>query len=190
MRTFLIDAGHGGEILGEYLTPGKRSPEVPPGIYEGVFNRQVARLLLRPNIINLSASPFDTSIRTRIKSINKVVARGHNVALISIHANAKGFGRKWYENAIGYRIFHARGACEFSKAMARAVDLEFMEAPSIPATVDNPIREKNFAIIKKVKCPAILIECGFMTSKRDLSYLKNKMEIAQCILRAIKRIEE
>ena len=40
---FLIDAGHGGIIDGEYQTSGKRSPKWPDGrqLFEGEFNRDI-----------------------------------------------------------------------------------------------------------------------------------------------------
>ena len=45
--TWLLDAGHGGMIDGEYQTAGKRSPEFEFGQYfEGVGNREIVKKMM------------------------------------------------------------------------------------------------------------------------------------------------
>ena len=43
----LLDAGHGGIVNGNYVTPGKRSPKWSdlPQLFEGVQNREIVSLI-------------------------------------------------------------------------------------------------------------------------------------------------
>jgi len=186
---WLIDAGHGGRAFGAYVTPGKRSPDVPPGIYEGVFNRNVARLLIGENIVNLSHGVYDTPPKWRVKAINTIAAyHPGEVALISIHANATGRGKKWDERATGFRIFTSKKPSEFSVTMARVIERAFIESAEIPAS-NREILGRNYTILKHTKCPSVLIECGFMTALHDIDSLNKPHIFAKAIARAIRALE-
>lgn len=185
---WLIDAGHGGVALGVYMTAGKRSPEVPPGILEGQFNRRVARLLLAPNVIQLNPGPHDIPVGTRVKTVNAIAAgAGEPVALISIHANASGYGNRWTD-AQGFRVFHSRWASRESKLMADLMHKAFVESEKIPPSNRDPLG-RNYTILWRTKCPSILIECGFMTSLRDVKYLSVPSHVAAAIAGGMRKIE-
>ena len=38
----------------------------------------------------------------------------------------------------------------------------------------TPVVKKSFYVLRKTKCPALLIECGFMDSVRDLHIIKTE----------------
>ena len=184
---WVIDPGHGGRELGVYMTAGKRSPDVPPGVYEGACNRNVARMIIGPNIINLCPGPCDIPIRTRVKTINKLATESNErLALVSIHANAS--GNKWDESAHGWRIFHAPMASDYSRKLAEIMDRAFHESYEIPTSNREP-KAGAYGILMATKCPSILIECGFMTSLRDCEYLKRPHVIAHAIQRGMKIME-
>ena len=168
---FLLDPGHGGIAAGHYLTPGKRSPEVPPGIYEGEFNREVCNWIVRlnakyHNVINTNLGPINIPLTSRVSFVNQFCKREKNCALISLHANAA--KKKGWSKGSGFVIFHSRKASKKSKRLARIMLEEFK---SLNYFSSRGIKQANHTVTTKTNCPAILIECGFMTNKHDAELL-------------------
>ena len=193
---WIIDAGHGGMLWDCYLTRGKRSPgkktRADFGVFEGDFNRAIARMIMVVNKRdNLRVIPgiCDASLRERINAINQVYARyGPDVALISVHANASRWA-KWTP-ASGFRVFHARVASGRAKHLARLIDASL--SADITTIPRREILSRNWAILKKTKCPAVLIECGFMTSEADVTQLANvdfRHQYARAIVAAMATYE-
>ena len=172
---FLLDAGHSGVAFDHYLTRGKQSPAVPPGIYEGEFNREVCHQIIKYNdndggpldICFLNPGPINISLRDRVKTVNQL-AKLEKVCLLSIHANAAGYGG--WQPARGSRVFHARRASRQSKQFAKFLHDEMWENGSLPYPPRN-IAAKNFYMLWRTRCPAILSECGFMTNKLEALFM-------------------
>lgn len=172
MRHYIIDSGHSGVAFGRfYRTPGKRSPEVPPGIYEGEFNRDVAEHVVRilkghycVPAEHLTPGPLWTTLTERITYINwltnKLKKEGNTAAVVSIHANADG-NKNWTDTNFA-RMFHAKNASRESIQMARGMTKAFRNYIGYPTR--DP-RIVGFTMLTKTVCPAILIECGHMTHK-------------------------
>lgn len=184
---FLIDCGHSGELLGEYLTKGKRSPTVPPGIHEGVFNRHVAALInekMPEHTRILTPGPINTPLSARSKAINDLVKAGKNVCVVSIHANAA--GKKGWNDASGFRVFYPRPWVKFakeSKRLAESVSSAMKNNQHIPYD-ERPIKSTGFHMVRVPKCPAILVETGFMTHVEDAVFMASwfgKQQIANSI---------
>jgi N-acetylmuramoyl-L-alanine amidase len=192
MTKFILDAGHGGMAFGHYLTPGKRSPEVPPGIYEGEFNRDICFKIwtrcVERNIecVRLiSDSPINIPLNARIEYINQLYKKEKDIVLLSIHANAAGYG-KWIESARGFVTFIAKNASLKSRQFAYCISKYMDELGPIP---HRGYRMSNFSIIKKTHCPAVLLECGFMTNHIDAEILASddgRKSIAGAIIFAMK----
>jgi len=171
MTKFLLDPGHGGVAFSHYLTPGKRSPEVPPGIFEGEFNRAVCGYLNNgEKFLSIVPGPIQVPLESRVGFVNKL-AKLEDVALISVHANAAGDGKQW-NAANGFTIFTSKNSLTESQILARCIHKEFFE--SFGDTIKSRgIKQENFTVIKKTKCPAVLVECGFMTNKSDVAFLSS-----------------
>lgn len=170
----IIDAGHGGLIKGVYQTPGKRSPIWPDGrqLFEGVFNRSVTnklhKLLEKAAIDSVILVPEneDISLAERTKRANKIYAERKDAFLISIHADA--FSS---ESANGFTFFTSPGATKSDK-ISEIMFNEYKKAmPEIRQRVDtrdgDHDKEENFWMLRKSNCPAVLIECAFMTNKKE-----------------------
>lgn len=177
MKTIIIDPGHGGMWEGIYCTAGKRSPEIPPGFYEGEQVRDIAVELLKIGMEKyifyapLLDMPFyqepDVSLKCRAMMYNRAKAD----LLLSLHTNAKGKAGKW-EPARGTKLFF-RGA---QPKAARA----FLDSYCQTADLPNRGTAKNLTFtILKSKHPAILIEMGFHTNKTDVEILKDTNRIAR-----------
>lgn len=172
---FLLDAGHGGILLGHYLTPGKRSPEPTVGIYEGEFNRSVARYieLYNKNAVLLNPGPIDIPRRARCTAINKIVALNIDICSTSIHANAA--SKRGWSNASGFRIFYPKAVMnkdrrEKSKKLAEYVSLALEQNEKIPYGEREPMTA-SFDMLAFPKCPAILVECGFMDNREEAIFM-------------------
>lgn len=184
----LIDNGHGARDL----TKGKSSPEVTDindiTIYkkrfrEGTFNRIVAKDI----VSKLKAKGFDAellvpedsdiSLTTRVNRVNawcKKLGAG-NVLLVSIHANALGYGDEWYPNANYWTVWTTTGKTKSDKVATYLWEACKKEMPNMKFgkdTKDGDVDyESNFYIIKKSLCPAVLTENFFYTCKENLKFL-------------------
>lgn len=167
----IFDNGHGGVIKGVYQTAGKRSPDWAEGtLFEGVFNREIVRrLIARLDALGLpygyvSPEEEDISLAKRVTRANQYYHLHKKQAyLFSVHANA-GEGTGW-------EIFTSIG---FTKSdEVAAVFAAHLEALPIVHRKEGkePDKEANFYILHKSQCPAVLLECAFMDSQQDYSYL-------------------
>jgi len=169
--TVFLDAGHGGVVGGRYVTPGKRSPvlETGCGMYEGVFTRwvcgKVAALENTPGIeIIYDDYDYDKSIGDRVHRINALYRQPDLV--VSVHANAFG-GGGWEDSVYGPRVLVAQSKPRNAYKAAVAtleVFAGYSTSISYPVPRTSP---RKLGILESTKPPAILVECGFMTSKDD-----------------------
>ena len=170
----LIDPGHGID------TPGKRSPDGK--FREYLWNRQVADLLLdRLTAMGVDASLVvtetnDISLSTRVQRVNRVCTQlgASDVLLVSIHANAAGDGSAWM-NASGWSCYTTKGKTEsdsLAECLYDAFEAEFPER-KIRKDMSDGDRdwEEDFYVIKKSKCPAVLLENFFYDSREECAWL-------------------
>ena len=191
MMRIVLDPGHLHLVDGQYLIPGKRSPRVPPGIYEGEFNRKVAlqvyRTLQQSGYSVFLTVPQDArenvTLADRVAMADDLEAD----AFISIHANAAdvpGWSRA--NGAVIFTGSHTRDP------LARGIADGFQTFTSIrlrrgTGVVSSP---RAFYVIRKQlnKRPAVLVECGFMTNRLDAEYMASEggqKQIAQAIVSGV-----
>lgn len=210
-KLLIVDAGHGGVVRpggehsinskGIYFTVGKRSPEIPPGFYEGEFNRDVASrikdigvenvLLLNPGPINVPLFTNKKTKRdrmgTRVGVVNEIVDSDlFDVVLISIHANAMGSSKSW-STASGSVVFTTEKPSQKTTRLAMFV-LDNISGPGMIKC--RGIKSSNFTIISAVRCPAVLIESGFMTSLDDVKILSDPAYRSKLSMRIWKAVYE
>lgn len=170
----IVDAGHGGEALGCYVTPGKRSPEPPPvGVYEGVLNRWFARKFCEVakakghEAVNLVGDAvIDISLKDRCKT--EALFANKNSVFISFHNNA--LGNIWQDQATGPRVLY-----KSNKARKLAVKVaQELSAKAVAIKGWRSIyrQRKYLYVLKKTKSPALLIELSFMDNKEDVAYFQ------------------
>lgn len=194
---YLIDAGHGGMVNGQYVTAGKRSPVWEDGrqLFEGVSNRKIVRRLAELcknagiQCTILVPEEEDISLGERVRRANAIASKEKSI-FISIHSNAGG--------GTGWEIFTTPGLTK-SDAIATIV---FNSArkflPTFKMRTDfsdgDPDQESLFYVIKNTNCPAVLTENLFMdTLKPDCEFLMSAAgveTIAQLHFDAIKVIEQ
>lgn len=167
-KIWLIDPGHGGMVDGKYVTDGKRSPRVPPGIYEGVVNRSVANKLielLKSNNIScglIVPEEEDITLGQRIKRANRTQERHLNCVYVSIHQNA--FRSDW-NRANGIETYYYRND---SRDIAEIFQNQLIK---LTGRRDRGIKKERFYVLRNTKMPSILTECGFMTNYEEAQLL-------------------
>lgn len=173
----LIDNGHG------QTTPGKRSPD--GRFLEYKFNREIARRVvadLRDRGYDASLlvpEDEDVSLQERCRRANTVtVFHGRdNVILISIHANAFGNGSEW-TNPSGWSVYTSKGKTKADDLATCIAEAARKNLPSMQMRGDfsdgDIDYEESFYILKHTKCPAVLTENGFYTSRREVEFLQSR----------------
>ena len=187
----LIDPGHGID------TSGKRSPD--GRFLEYLWNRQIADLLIdRFMVMGIDASLVvtetnDISLSTRVQRVNKMCSKigASNIILLSIHSNAAGDGSKWM-SAQGWSCYTSKGETKsdvIAECLYDAFETEFAEK-KIRKDMSDGDRdwEENFYVLKKSKCPAVLLENFFYDNRDECAWLlkdETKERVADAIVKGI-----
>lgn len=168
----LIDNGHGIE------TPGKRSPD--GRFKEYLWNREVAEILCDILCDDgfdarlVVPETNDVSLKTRVNRANKVWKEEGDCILISIHANAAGDGSRWMQ-ARGWSCYTTVGQTESDRLAERMYDsfrTEFPDARFRTERTDgDQDYEEDFYILRKTRCPAVLLENWFYDNREECAFL-------------------
>lgn len=196
----LLDAGHGGLINGNYVTPGKRSPKWSdlPQLFEGVHNREIVALLksklTAANIrfTDVVDSNNDISLKARVAKANSIYAKDKSAIYISIHADAAGNGNEDYP-ATGISVFTSPGQTKSDILAQEAFKvLDAKLGNSIKKRTDSTDgdsdKEAHFYVLTATTCPSILCELGFMTNRKECELMQTakwKEDCAQAIFEGI-----
>lgn len=166
----IIDAGHGGK------DPGAIGPN---GVKEKDINLKIAKLVK----FLISYLDYD-SILTRDDDYypnweNRVKSKFDEL-YISIHCNASNNTR-----ARGIETFFYTGS-EQGKKLAELVQDNLIKATD---RVNRGVKEnKSLYVLKNTKCPAVLIEIGFINNLEEEALLDSidyQVQISAAIVKAI-----
>jgi len=166
MIRIAIDDGHGME------TAGKRTPSFSDGtvMKENEFNSAVAEYLamaLQKNgfaVIKVAPEQTDTSLQTRVRRANDSKAD----AYISIHANA--YGSDWNQaNGVESLIYSKVIGGSLTDRFAHSIHKNLVSACGLK---DRGIKKSDdLYVLRTTKMHAILVECGFMTNRKEAELL-------------------
>ena len=170
----VLDAGHGGEDGGAVSLTGVPESQINLAIVLdmrdilGLYG--VEPLLLREEDISLhdsSAATLRAKKRSDLKNRVAAVEELENAILVSIHQNTYTSSR--YH---GTQIFYA--PTEGSRALAEYVREKVQER----LQPDNQRAVKQIPdsvyLMNHITCPAILIECGFLTNPEEEAKLRDE----------------
>lgn len=158
-KLIAIDNGHG------LNTAGKRTPLFPDGsfMHEWEFNHAVAKYLEAElqrcgfKTLMLSDTEEDTPLQRRTDRCNKANAD----FCVSIHYNA--MGNIWQTTATGTETYSYLGNTNDAK-YANTIHPYLVQATGLK---DRGYKQADFHMVREPKCPAILIEFGFMDNHID-----------------------
>ncbi len=158
-KLIAIDNGHG------LNTAGKRTPLFPGGsfMHEWEFNHAVAKYLETElqrcgfETLMLSDTEEDTPLQRRTDRCNKASAD----FCVSVHYNA--VTGTWQTIATGTETYSYPGNVADAK-YASIIHPYVVQATGLK---DRGCRQANFHMVREPKCPAILVEFGFMDNRTD-----------------------
>ena len=182
--TIVIDPGHGGEDGGTTDSDGHRESQINLEI--SLRLRDLLRLLgartymIREDDISVAteggsiAARKVSDIHNRVRLTNELP----DPILISIHQNH--FPEEKYRGA---QVFYAQ--TEHSKGWAEKLQ-EILNTQVDPNNHRSAKAAENVYLLKHIQCPAILVECGFLSNYeealllRDPSYQKKLAAAIAC----------
>lgn len=173
----VLDAGHG------YQTSGKRTPD---GMREYEFNRAVASeaksLLDKYSEVTVYFAHSDHEDIPLHRRTDRANALKANVYL-SIHANALGNG-SWNDTG-GIETFVYVTRPKESVSLAKMIQNNLTDMTGL---IDRGVKTGNFHVLRETKCPAVLVECGFMTNHHEASLLRSEGYRKLCANAIVKSI--
>ena len=168
----IIDAGHGGADGGTSSKNGMLESEVNLAIaqkldcimafmaYDCVMTRTSNALDYPEGLTIAQKKAWDQS--NRISLINSFP----NAVLLSIHQNAYPDSRP-----CGVQVFYSKtdGSKEFAELLQSGLISAFYpESRRLAAPISDKI-----LIMKRAQCPAVLVECGFLSNDSDANKLSS-----------------
>lgn len=186
IKNVILDFGHGGlDSNGVYTTAPNKMHTFPDGVvaYEGVLNRQIGghiyTCLRSHSDLNVVCTvkeddPRDLSLSYRVKVANSFDPKSS--IFVSVHCNASP-----NHNASGFEIFTTKGltdsdylAEDIATAAEHALDRVSLRTRYDLSDGDKD-KEVDFYVLRKTKCPAVLLECGFFDFRPDFELLKDPL---------------
>lgn len=183
IKNIILDFGHGGiDNNGVYTTAPSKMYKFPNGDigYEGVLNRQIGghvltclRSHLDLNVVTTVAEtdPRDLSLPWRVRVANSYDPK--ETIFISIHNNAGG--------GEGFELYTTKGITKSDKlAESLATNMErTFKKYDMKLRYDFSDKDKDkeidFYVLRKTKCSAVLLECGFFDNRSDFDKLKDPL---------------
>lgn len=158
-----IDAGHGGS------DPGAIGAD---GTTEASLNLEISNLLAE-QLLDLGYDVYTTRKKDTTIELSRRAQEANAVdadVFISIHANAAS-----NKDAAGLEVYTFTKGTEAEK-LAEIVAKNLRKVlPPINANAKkrSTVKQKNLAVLRETKMPAILIETGFITNAQELEVLKS-----------------
>ena len=193
-----VVAGHGKQVSGKFSPPLGKDLDIPSmftdkgRFREWKYNRVIANDIV--TILNsrgynaqmVVTEDDDISLVERVNRVNKLCKKygTENVIMLEIHANASGHGKEWMP-ARGWECYTTVGKTksdDLAEFIYKRAEKSFKGMSIRKDKKDGDSdKEKDFYVIKHVKCPAILSENFFYTNKEDLKYMCSELGLFEVI---------
>ena len=173
-KTIVIDAGHGGEDTGAQI-----GAEQEKKIVENIANK-INALNGEDNVEIILLRKDDSFIQLseRVSKINQI----NPSLVISLHVNSS---QNVNENGVNAYVSKQNAFYEKSKESAK----NLVDKISDQKLAKGEVKDANYYVLKNSKCPALLVEIGFLSNDNDRAYLTSENgqnEIANKIVEFIK----
>ncbi len=187
--TVVIDAGHGGEDGGAVGFGN---------IYEKDLNLSIALMLsdiLKLNGINTVLTRSEDILlydknsnyqgQKKVQDLatrRKIAESYENAVFVSIHMNA--FPEEKYS---GLQVYYSKNEPS-SKALAENIQGITKELLLPENNRKCKAADKNIYLLDRLECPAVLVECGFLSNKEECARLSEKQyqqKLALCLASSV-----
>jgi len=147
--TVVVDAGHGGKDSGAYRRYGPPEKMVTLDVAQRLDRKlresQLKTVMTRSTDIFI---PLDD--RVNIENSQK------NAVFVSIH-----FNDSRRRGIRGFETYYHSGA---SFDLASRIQEKLM---TIPNSANRGVHTANFRVLRNATCPAVLVECGFLSNRSE-----------------------
>ena len=149
-------------------TAGKRTPVMPyidRPIYENEFNRAAKNEFLEAcvrcgfKVYDVKPEEQDISVTTRVRRVNTSGA----TLVVTFAYNAFGDG-KTFNSANGFEVYYGPSNPYPADSRLLSFDIDAALSESVPLRNRGVKSLEGVGMINSVRCPASLIEAGFMTN--------------------------
>ena len=165
---YVLDAGHGGEDGGAVSANGTKESVINLSITQKLdallhfLGRET--VLTRTEDVSVYSKGAETLRQKKVSDLKNRVALVNgtpNAVLVSIHQNSLPSSPRVH----GAQVFF--GMAELSAVLARSVQSALNASVNFDGEkADKPI-ENTIYLMKNVTCPAILVECGFLSNEDE-----------------------
>lgn len=173
VRTVVIDAGHGGHDRGG--GPGQRIPEAP---YVLDISRRLRPLLQAQGFRTVMTRDGDYFVTLGNRCA--IANRERDALMVSVHLNS---GQREGANGVETYYYGPRSA-----SLAASVHAQVVAAAG---TEDRRVRRRGFYVLRNTRIPAIIIECGFLTNRKEGARIAGsagyRQKLAEAIARGVAR---
>lgn len=173
--TVVIDAGHGGKDPGA-VGNGIKEKDIVLDVSKRI-NAHLEKFYTEIKVVMTRSADNFHSLASRSKKSNDLKAN----CFVSVHVNAAASTQ-----ANGYESFIHPSRSSNSDAAKLQSNLHSKLAKLWVSKGgrDRGKKKENFHVLRETKCPAVLLELGFITNTKDANILKNNRFIqdnAECI---------
>jgi len=147
--TVVVDAGHGGKDNGAYRRYGPPEKMVALDVAQRL-ERKLRESELKTVMTRSSDVFIPLDERVRIENAQK------NAVFVSIH-----FNDSRRRGIHGYETYYHSGV---SFELASLIQAKLM---TIPHSANRGVHTANFRVLRLATCPAILVECGFLSNRAE-----------------------
>jgi N-acetylmuramoyl-L-alanine amidase len=149
--TVVVDAGHGGKDSGAYRRHGPPEKLIALDVAQRL-NRKLRESQLKTVMTRNSDVFIELNDRVAIENAQK------NAVFVSIHFNDS---RK--RRVRGFETYYHSGA---SVDLAKRIQEKLT---TIPNSSNGGVHTANFRVLRLASCPAVLVECGYLSNRSDVS---------------------
>jgi len=173
-RLLIIDPGHGGEDGGTVAADGTREAAINLSLSlrlrEIFFLAGIDTVMTREEDVSIHTE--GDSVRARkasdIKNRVAIINSSTNPVLISIHQNSLPQAKSVH----GAQVFF--NTKEGSESLAKSVQDHLNRSINMDRAKDMRQIDSSVYLMRHCKCPAILVECGFLSNESDTYLLKTE----------------
>src|SRR6059058_2702551 len=148
-NTVVVDAGHGGKDSGAYRRYGPPEKMVALDVAQRL-DRKLRESQLKTVMTRDSDVFIPLNDRVAVENKQK------NAVFVSIH-----FNDSRRRKTRGFETYYHSGA---SVDLANRIQQKLM---AIPNSANGGIHTANFRVLRLANCPAVLVECGYLSNRSE-----------------------
>src|SRR5216110_2547711 len=153
--TVVVDAGHGGKDSGAYRRYGPAEKIFALDVAQRL-NRKLRKSQLKTVMTRDSDVFIELNDRVAMENAQK------NAIFVSIH-----FNDSRRRGVRGFETYYHSGA---SFDLANSIQGKLM---MIPRSKNGGVHTANFRVLRLASCPAVLVECGYLSNRNDGSQARD-----------------